>query len=106
MSNISDSLKVDLVAWNKTTNTQETKINLKSDKNAHLTFKDGDEPVSSIVDYSSSGGGNITIKVRGLSRKISTNDKVIEIGIKDFEFDFHPDSLPYIGEIFKKLLEE
>lgn len=106
MSNISNNLKVDLVAWNKITNTQETKINLKSDENSHLTFKDGDEPVSSIVNYSSSGGGNITIKVRGLSRKISTNDKVIEIGIKDFEFDFHPDNLPYIGEVFKKLLEE
>jgi hypothetical protein len=105
MSNISKNLKVDLAGWNQITNTQITKVALKSDKNSSLTFKEGDEPVTSFVDYSSEGGGNIKLRIKGISRKISTSDTVTEVVVKDLEFEFEPKNLKTISKMFKEILE-
>jgi len=105
MSNISSRLKIDLSGWNQITNTQETKVALKSDKNSSLTFQEGDEPVTSLVDYASEGGGNIKMKIKGIRRKISTSDSVTEISIKDLELELERNNLRAIGEIFKEILE-
>lgn len=105
MSNISKNLKVDLAGWNEITNTQITKVALKSDKNSSLTFKEGDEPVTSFVDYSSEGGGNIKMRIKGISRKISTSDTITEIAVEDVEFEFEPENLKTISKMFKEILE-
>jgi len=85
LSNITHSLKLDLASWNKITNTQETSVVLKSDKNSHLTLTEGEEPVTSLVEYASEGGGNIKIRVKGLSKTITTNDATTEISIEDMD---------------------
>lgn len=105
MSNISSKLKVDLAGWNKITNTQETKVDFKSDKNSSLTFKEGEEPVTSLVEYASQGGGNIKMRVKGVRRKISTSDTITESVVEDLEFEFEPENLKAIKDIFKEMLK-
>ena len=74
MSNISHSLNLDLKQLNATTNTQETKLELNSDKSSNLNFSQDDEFVNSLVDYASEGGGNISLKIKGYKRKFHTSD--------------------------------
>lgn len=105
MSNISGDLKVDLAGWNRTTNTQETTIQLRSDANSHLTFAPGEEPVDSLVDYSSQGGGNIKLKIRGYSRKISTDDRVSEIAVEEIDVTLSTiEEAREVAKIFQKFL--
>lgn len=87
LANISRSLRFDLQALNQSTNTQKTKLQLNSDKEAVLTLSQSDPLVSGIVDYASQGGGGINLKVRGLNKKIRTSDKVIELTIDEMVFN-------------------
>ena len=70
-----------------------------------LTFKEGEEPVTSLVEYASQGGGNIKMRVKGIRRKISTSDTITEIVIEDLEFEFEPENLKAIKDIFKEMLK-
>ena len=81
MSNISNTLKIDLGALNKSTNTKRTVIDLNSDRDANLTLKPDDPILSGMVDYASKGGGAIKLKVEGLKRSISTKNQVKEVSI-------------------------
>lgn len=103
MSNISASLKLDLHQLNKTTNTQRTNLQLNSDESSHLTPSKEDDMVDSLVEYSSEGGGNITMKVKGLNRKVQTAKGVNEIAIDELSITTsRPEDL---GEIFKSLIK-
>ena|SRR5258706_2907985 len=87
LANISRSLQFDLQALNRSTNTQKTKIQLNSDKEAVLTLSPDDSMVAGMVDYASQGGGKINLKVRGLNKKIRTSDKVTEVAIDEMVFN-------------------
>lgn len=102
LANISKGLKLDLRQLHENTNTQETTIKLQSDKASNLTLKKSDDFISSLVDYSSLGGGNISIKIKGVRKKIRTQDRVSEISFDSVELDNlkHKELL----EIFKKLM--
>ena len=102
MSNISDSLNLDLRLLNETTNTQETNLELNSDKSSHLSFDKDDKFITSLVEYASQGGGNITMKVKGVKKKIHTSDSITEYEIDEFEIK---DSSPReLADIFKGFL--
>lgn len=102
MSNISSSLKLDLRLLNETTNTQETSLELNSDKSTHLSFDRDNEFINSLVEYASEGGGNISMKVKGYKRKIHTSDSINEYEIDEFEIkNAHPNEL---AEIFRGFL--
>lgn len=85
MSSIAESLKLDLHALHDLTNTQETTLELTSDKNASLTLPKDNEFLNSLVDYSANGGGNISVKARGVKKTIRTSDSVKEFEIGDLE---------------------
>ncbi|MFA5118793.1 MAG: hypothetical protein WC695_08100 [Candidatus Omnitrophota bacterium] len=103
LANISKSLQFDLQALNRSTNTQKTKLQLNSDKEAILTLSQEDPLVSGLVDYASQGGGKINLKVRGLNKKIHTSDKATEITIDEMVFNNADpkDILKIIGGIIK-----
>ena len=102
MSNISHSLSLDLQQLNATTNTQETKIELNSDQSSSLNFDRDDEFISSLVDYASEGGGNISLKVKGYKRKFHTSNSINEYEIDEFEIK--NTTSHELGEIFKGIL--
>jgi hypothetical protein len=86
LSEIAKSLNLDLDTLHKTTNTKQTTLSLQSDKASNLTLSMDDEFISSLVDYSSKGGGNITIKIKGLSKSIKTAKSVTRISVDEMEF--------------------
>lgn len=85
MSNISGELGDDLRQFAKGTNTAKTKLDIIADPDSSLLVEKTDPQVSSLVKYSSEGGGNISVKIRGVSRRIHTNKSRKCIDIEELE---------------------
>jgi hypothetical protein len=99
MSNISASLKLDLHELNRSANVQQTTLELRSDKRDSLTLSPDNKMIDSLVDYSSQGGGNISIKIRDLTKMIKTSDSIKEINIG--EIDVSANSPQQLAEAIK-----
>lgn len=102
LANISKNLAFDLRALSHNTNTQKTHLQLNSDKTSALTLGQDDKLISSLVNYSADGGGNISLKVRGYKKKIHTSKGSVE---KSFdELEIKGKSLSQLLEIIKGML--
>ena len=84
LAKISKNLKVDLKELYNDTNTQRTKVELNAEPESHLDIKEDSEIIRSIVDYGAEGGGNISMRVAGLRKKLHTAQSP-----KDFNVDEH-----------------
>lgn len=82
MTNLTDSLELDLRSLHNDTNTQKTKLELNAEKDSYLTLDEQSSLVNSIVEYSAKGGGDISVKVDTLKKKLHTAQSV-----KDFNVD-------------------
>lgn len=102
MSNISGGLTVDLRKIHTHTNSTKTNIRLHSPPDNALKIEESDPFMKGLVDYASEGGGNITLKVRNLKRKISTKQGVKELSIDEMVVTSRDGK--GILDAFKKLL--
>jgi hypothetical protein len=87
MANISQTLSEEVKNLAKSTNTATTQLALKADKAASLTLNKSDPSISGLVDYSSEGGGNITIRLKGVKKAVQTKKTVKTIEIDSIELD-------------------
>lgn len=85
MANISGNLPENLKEFAKATNSVKNKLNIESDKESNLHIEKNNETISSLADYTSDGGGNVAIKVAGLSKKIHTSKTVKHIEISEIQ---------------------
>lgn len=85
MANISKSLPENLKDFAKATNSVRNRLDIESDSESSLHIHRDNSTVSSLSDYTSDGGGNVAIKVNGLSKKINTSKTVKHIEISDIE---------------------
>lgn len=85
MSNISKSLKVDLKQINKDTNSHVMNLELNSVPDSSLEIKTDNEMIDGIVDYSAEGGGDITLKIKGLKKTIHTQKTTRTIELEELE---------------------
>jgi len=101
LANISQALKIDLRSLNTSTNTQKTKLQLNSDKESSLTLSESDPVINSLVDYSSEGGGNISLRVKGLKKKIQTNNSVTSVEVDEIALEAEAKDLSKFFEFLK-----
>jgi hypothetical protein len=102
MTNLTDSLELDLRSLHSDTNTQKTKLELNAEKDSYLTLDENSSLVNSIVDYSAKGGGDISVKVDSIKKKLHTAQSV-----KDFNVDellLKSDDWEDIDKLFKAIL--
>jgi len=85
LASISRALNFDLSEINRRTNSHETKLQLSSGGESSLKLSKDDTFIESLVDYSSEGGGNITLKVKGINRRIMTENTITEVSMDNFE---------------------
>lgn len=85
MANISGNLPENLKEFAKATNSVKNKLNIESDKESNLHIEKNNETISSLADYTSDGGGNVAIKVVGLSKKIHTSKTVKHVEISEMQ---------------------
>ncbi len=83
MTNLTDSLELDLRSLHGDTNTQKTKLELNAEKDSYLTLDEGSKLVNSIVDYTANGGGDIAVKVASLSKRFHTAQSVKEFDMEE-----------------------
>jgi|AntRauTorckE6833_2_1112554.scaffolds.fasta_scaffold22122_2 hypothetical protein len=101
LADISGGLELDLGQLNNDTNSHKTNLELNSEQNSHLSLDKSNDMISSLVKYSSDGGGDISMKVEGVRKKIHTKNTVKEIEIENLEIsNVNPTEL---GEILDKL---
>lgn len=82
-----DDIKLDedLKEFAKDTNASKTTLEISSDSKAPLNIDESIERLSGAVAYASSGGGNISIKVRNLKKRIQTNQKIKTISLEEVD---------------------
>lgn len=85
MANISGNLPENLKDFAKATNSVKNKLDIESDSESSLHIDRENSTVSALSDYTSDGGGNVAIKVNGLSKKINTSKTVKHIEISEIE---------------------
>jgi hypothetical protein len=85
MANISVSLPENLKDFAKATNSVKNKLDIESDSESNLHIDRDNSTVNALADYTSDGGGNVAIKVNGLSKKINTSKTVKRIDISEIE---------------------
>jgi hypothetical protein len=66
------------------------KLIIQADKSSSLKIDHNNETLVGIVDYASQGGGNISLKVSGLKKRLQTSNSVKEIEISDIELQGQP----------------
>ena len=102
MANISKALELDLAQLNIDTNSHRTDLKLNSGEGSVLEINPGNTLVNSLVDYSSEGGGDIELRLKGVKKSIRTSKTTRELSIDEFSAKkLSPDMLALI---FEKLL--
>lgn len=102
MANISGSLKESLRSLAKDTNSTKSNLQLRSDPHSSLDLAEASEVVDGLVEYSSLGGGRISMKAKGIKKRLKTSDSAYEIEMTDLELNGQPDQ---IVKIVRELLK-
>ncbi|MFA6179174.1 MAG: hypothetical protein WC696_06130 [Candidatus Methylopumilus sp.] len=103
MSNISQDLSEELKAFAKATNSADNKLVIHSDPKSSLNITKENDSINGLVNYSSEGGGQIKMKVKGMTKKVSASDVVKEVEIDELALQ---GSAEDIAKILKALLDE
>ena len=85
MANISGTLPDDLKAFAKCTNSTRNKLKIESEPDASLHLDKDNPTLKGLVDYSSSGGGNISVRIDGVKKTYNTARTVKEIALGELE---------------------
>ena len=101
MANISGTLPDELKAFAKHANSTKNTLSLESDPSAPLHLERNDPTLNSLVDYSSEGGGNITLKIDGVKKKYQTSKTIKEVNLGDMEVSGPAEE---VAQILKELM--
>jgi len=85
MANISGTLPEDLKEFAKQTNSTRNRLKIESDPEAPLHLDESNRVLQGLVNYSSEGGGNITVKIDGIKKKYQTSRTVKEVTLGEVE---------------------
>lgn len=93
MANISKVLADSLKTLAKQSNAVREELTLTSHPATSLDIPANDPLITGLVDYSSEGGGNISLKIKGLRKRLHTSKAVREIDISELELTAEPAQL-------------
>lgn len=104
MANISGVLSEDLKNLAKGTNTAKTLLEIDADGDSVLYITPQNQQINNLVDYASEGGGNISVKAKGIKKRIQTANavKTIEVG----ELEIAADNPEVIVSILQRVLQQ
>jgi len=102
MSNISRSLSEELKTFAIDTNAVTTKVALKADDESSIIADPNNRQLEGLVEYASHGGGNISMKFRGIRKRHFMNETKKQLEID--ELDINGESGENIVKILKDLL--
>ncbi|MCO6498074.1 MAG: hypothetical protein J5I50_10455 [Chitinophagaceae bacterium] len=83
MANISRNLQINLKELYEDTNSHKTTVELNSDGDSNLEINPDSKLINSLVDYTSEGGGNISMRVEGIRKKLHTAQSKAEFSVEE-----------------------
>ncbi|WP_417266083.1 hypothetical protein [Brumimicrobium sp.] len=101
LAKISKSLNEVFRNFSKDLNSHESHLSVKSPTNGVLENLDKDnDTLKGLTEYSSNGGGNVKIKVKGIRKLINTNEKPVTVEVDEVNIEGVADQiLPVIKSI-------
>lgn len=87
MANISHTLSQDLRQFAKEMNSVKNTLKVAADPESAIHVEESNPTLSGLVEYSSEGGGNITMKISGLKKKYQTSRSVKTVSLDVLEID-------------------
>ena len=94
MSNISSKIDEQLKTLESSSDAHKLNLRLQSSKDGVLIIERENEQIVGLVDYASQGGGNISIKIKGIKKKKKTATTPTEIYIDEIDLkNLTPDKL-------------
>jgi len=102
MANISVALSEDLREFAKQTNSTRNRLKIESDPEAPLRLEESNRILQGLVNYSSEGGGNISVKIDGVKKKYQTSKKIKEITLSNVQMSGGAEQ---IAQILKDVLQ-
>lgn len=103
MSNISKTLSEALKSLGKNTNAVKEELALTSDPVSSLDISPDDQTIQGLVEYTSEGGGDISLKVKGIRKRFHTSKSTREILLSGVELTAPSHQLL---KLIKEVLEE
>ena len=85
LANISDALSEEIKQFAIDTNAAKTKYELVSDPDSSISIDEHDPRIKGLVQYSSEGGGDISLKISGFKKRIHTKNSKKHIEIDEVE---------------------
>lgn len=102
MANISGTLASTLKNLGKETNAVREELAFSSDPASSLDIAPSNQTIQGLVDYTSEGGGDITLKVKGIRKKFHTSKSTREVYLSGLELTASPEQ---IIEIIREALK-
>jgi hypothetical protein len=96
MANISKMFTEELKDFAKTTNSAKTSVGIVADPASSLSVTKDDIVMAGLVDYAAQGGGNISIRLKGVKRTIKTSKTVKTFEIDEVEASDSPTAVAVI----------
>lgn len=93
MANISQTLASTLKNLGKETNSVREELTLESDPASSLDISPDNQTIQGLVDYTSEGGGDITLKIKGIRKRFHTSKSTREISITGLELSAPPEDI-------------
>lgn len=88
LANISASLSEDLKKFMNKVNSHESNLKIKAPKKGVLENINQSNPdINGLVDYSSKGGGSVTLKFKGIAKSYNTLEKPLIIEINEMQIE-------------------
>ena len=93
MANISQTLASTLKNLGKDTNAVREELTLQSDSASSLDITQSNETIRGVVEYTSEGGGDITLKIKGIRKKFHTSKSTREVYLSGLELSAKPEQI-------------
>ena len=93
MATISSALSGDLKKLAKSTNSIRNRLRLESGESASLAQDQSNQMINGLVDYSGQGGGDITLKIKGLKKKVKTSKTLKEVEFDEIDLEGDPETV-------------
>lgn len=93
MSNISKTLSDDLKNLAKTSNTARTDLKLNAAENSSLIIEPDNQTINDLVEYSSQGGGNIRVQLKGARRLTDLNKGISVFSCDSLDLNGDPERM-------------
>ncbi|WP_149912711.1 hypothetical protein [Sphingobacterium cavernae] len=103
LANISKVIPNAFKRLQEKTNAHKAKVTIEAPEHGYLEkISKANKEINGMVEYSSEGGGNIVLKVKGLRKQLNTEEKPVILQIKELDLEGAPEQLI---KIYKEIID-